>query len=134
MKLENILTLKTITIIHDVIIEYSGGAEGIHSKNMILSSLSAPFSSYGSQEFYPTPIEKAGILFYSIIKNHGFVDGNKRTACLALSLVLYIYGYRLTASDLSIEKMALDIARNRVSKEKVFLWIYHNIGFDKDRE
>jgi len=134
MKLENILTLRIVTIIHNAIIEYYGGAGGIHSKNMILSSLSAPFSSYGKQEFYLTPIEKAGILFYSIIKNHGFVDGNKRTACLMLSLILHIYGYRLTASNLSIEKMALDIANNRISKEKVFLWIYHNIGFSNGKE
>lgn len=134
MKLESLLTLKIITIIHDAIIEYSGGAKGIHSTNMILSSLGTPFSSYGAQEFYPTPIEKAGILFFSIIKNHGFVDGNKRTACLMLFFALQIYGYKLTASNLAIENMALDIAEHKKKKEEVFLWIYHNIGFLKNKE
>lgn len=132
MKIENLLTLRVITIIHDTIIESSGGAAGIHNKGMILSSLGAPFSRFAGHEFYPTPIEKAGIIFYSIIKNHGFVDGNKRTACLMLTFVLQIYGYKLTVSNKSMEKTALDIAEAKIAKKEIFLWIYHNIGFIKE--
>ncbi len=132
--LEDVLTFKIINIVHDTILKISGGAEGVQNRNMILSSLGTPFSSYGGYEFYPNLIEKAGILFYSIIKNHGFVDGNKRTACLMLVLALQLYGYELTATNLSIEKMALDIAENKVSKNQLFLWICHNIGVIRNKK
>ena len=131
VSLKELLTLEIAVKIHDTIITKTGGAQGVREESLILSALASPFYALYDQELYPTPIEKAGIAFFAIIKNHGFVDGNKRTACLFLDLILYNFGYELKANNRDIEKIAVDIADNKVSKEKVFLWIHHNIGFIK---
>lgn len=133
MKLTELLNIKIVAMLHDTIIEMFGGAGGIHNQTMILSALANPFQTFAGQELYPTPIEKAGIVFFSLIKNHGFVDGNKRTACLMLTLILMIYGYRLKVDNLTMEKIVLKVANGKISKEKVFLWIYHNIDYLKKR-
>ena len=77
-----------------MIIKETGGRFGIHDENLIRSSLVVPLQNYFGREVYPNPIEKAGALFYSVNKNHGFSDGNKRTACLMLVLVLAAFDYK----------------------------------------
>jgi len=129
MTLKDIVNIKTVTTIHDTIIDTFGGIKGIQNQTMVLSALGSPFQTFAGRELYPTPIEKAGIVFYLLIKNHGFLDGNKRTACLMLNLILYIYNYKLKVDNLTMEKIALQTANNKMTKEAVFLWIYHNIDY-----
>jgi len=131
--LEDLLNFKTINMLHDVIIKETGGLSGIHNKNLIESSLIIPLQKYFGKEIYPTPIEKAGALFYSIIKNHGFADGNKRTACLMLTIILVIFGYKLIATNLMLEDVAIKVADNKISQERALLWVYRNIDFIKKK-
>ena len=114
---------------HDTIIDTFGGTKGTQNENMILSALGSAFQTFTGQDLYPTHIEKAGIVFFSLIKNHGFVDGNKRTACLMLSLILHVYNYCLNVTNSAMEKVALRVAENKIAKEEVFLWIYHSIDY-----
>jgi death-on-curing family protein len=57
--------------------------------NILESCLSVPFQSFGKKDLYPTFVAKAGILFYLMIKNHPFQNGNKRIAVTTLFYVLY---------------------------------------------
>lgn len=57
--------------------------------NILESSLSTPFQSFGGKDLYPSFIAKAGILFYLMIKNHPFQNGNKRVAMTTLFYFLY---------------------------------------------
>ncbi|UCD55059.1 MAG: type II toxin-antitoxin system death-on-curing family toxin [Candidatus Omnitrophota bacterium] len=125
--LEQILKFETIQYLHDNIIRRTGGLEGIKDKGGILSALANPFHTFAGKELYPTIIEKIGIIFFSLIKNHGFTDGNKRTACLVLDMVLYNYNIFLNANDEKMEEVAIRIAENKFSKEETFNWIYKNI-------
>ena len=50
-----------------------------------------------------------------------------------LTFILMIYGYRLKVDNLTMEKIALKVANGKISKENVFLWIYHNIDYLKKR-
>jgi death-on-curing protein len=56
------------------------------------SALHAPFASFGGEDFYPEPIEKAGVLCSRLVRNHPLPDGNKRTAYLAMLIFLEING------------------------------------------
>ena len=131
MPLEKLLTFELTEMIHDVIITKTGGLAGINNKGLILSALANPFHMYFGKELYPTSIEKAGILFFSIAKNHGFTDGNKRTACLLLELALANFGYELKASNRDMEDVAINIVDNKINKNNIFLWIYRNIDYVK---
>lgn len=74
--------LEIINYIHDEIIDASGGAKGYHDKKLIFSALARPIQSVMGKDAYKTVYEKAAALLDSIANNHGFRDGNKRTAML----------------------------------------------------
>ncbi|MFH1903987.1 MAG: type II toxin-antitoxin system death-on-curing family toxin [bacterium] len=57
--------------------------------NALESCLATPFQSFSKKSFYPTLISKASILFYLMIKNHPFQNGNKRIAMTTLFVFLH---------------------------------------------
>jgi death-on-curing protein len=75
------LTVSEVLSLHMRIIEQSGGAAGVLNLGSLESALGQCRMSFGGQELYPSLAEKAASICYSIVQNHPFVDGNKRTAC-----------------------------------------------------
>jgi len=73
---------------------------------------------YLTEELYPDVFSKAAILFYLLIKNHPFVDGNKRTAFLALMRFLNINGYTLDATSDELYQFTVDVASSALGKEE----------------
>ncbi len=65
--------------IHRLLISEFGGSHGIRDKELLDSALARPFQTFDGKELYSTPIDKAASLIESILINHPFVDGNKRT-------------------------------------------------------
>ena len=95
------------------------------------SSIAAVYQSYGGEELYPSLEEKAANLLYFIIKNHSFVDGNKRIAC---SLFLYFLdrndglfrGIEKRVSDSTLVAMALMIAESRPEEKETMVALVMN--------
>ena len=73
------LTLNQVLDLYSQIMEQSGGAVGIRNLSALESALNQPRMTFDGESLYPTIVEKASALGFSIIKNHPFVDGNKRT-------------------------------------------------------
>lgn len=78
-----VLTRDQIIKLHSLLIEDSGGSDGLHDEGMLDSALNAPFQTFDGIDLYPTVIEKAVRLGYGLIANHPFIDGNKRIGCNA---------------------------------------------------
>lgn len=74
------ISIEEVEIIHDILIDRFGGAKGIRDYGNLSSAIARPYQTFDGLELYPEPIEKAAALFESIISNHPFIDGNKRTA------------------------------------------------------
>ncbi len=72
------ITLKDALYFHTKIVAASGGSDGLRDKGGLEAALERPFSGFGDFEFYSLPEQKAAALIESIVKNHPFVDGNKR--------------------------------------------------------
>lgn len=72
------LTKEQVMLLHKELVKESGGSAEIRDEGLLDSALNAPFQTFDDAELYPTIIEKAARLGYSLIKNHAFVDGNKR--------------------------------------------------------
>lgn len=79
-------------------------------KNLIESAVHRPFHSFGGVEFYPTIFEKAAPLFHSLVCNHPFANGNKRTAVLAVDLFLLANGIVLALTNKQMYDLAKDTA------------------------
>lgn len=82
------IDLKTVESIHNILIEKFGGGKGIREKGALESAIARPYSTFDQKDLYPTTIEKAAAIFESIIINHPFVDGNKRSAYVLMRLIL----------------------------------------------
>ena len=80
------LTLNEVLTLHDRLIVQTGGSIGVRDIGRLESSLAQPRMTFDGAELYPTLAEKAATLGFSIIQNHPFLDGNKRTGHAAMEI------------------------------------------------
>lgn len=118
-----LLTIEEVLYLHHRLIEETGGSHGVRDVGLLQSAVQAPSSGFGDQEFYPSVFEKAAVLMRSIVQNHPFVDGNKRTGISAAAMTLVLNGYTLTASQQEFEDFAVDVATDHPSVEEIATWL-----------
>jgi death-on-curing protein len=112
--------------IHQVLIAQFGGSAGIRDEGLLDSALKRPFSGFGETEFYPSPHEKAAAILESIVKNHPFVDGNKRTGYVLMRLVLLEYQQDIESSQEEKYDFVIAVASGQMTFEKIVDWIKQN--------
>jgi death-on-curing protein len=117
------LSSAEVLLIHDHAIGEFGGSFGLMSPGQLQASIAASRQTMFGQELYPDLFSKAAILFYLLVKNHAFVDGNKRTAALALIEFLERNGYTLNATDDELYQFTIEVASSVLTKEEVEMWI-----------
>ena len=83
------------------------------------SAVAQPEASFGGEELYPDLVSKAGALGHSLIRNHPFVDGNKRIGHAAIEVFLLLNGHEIDASVNDQEKIIIDVTSGKVSKDRV---------------
>ena len=110
------LTLREVLELHRRIIAQSGGSLGVLNFGALESALAQPRMTFGREELYPSAAEKALALGYSLIKNHPFVDGNKRTGHAAMETFLVLNGFEIEASVDEQERVILAIASGQMDR------------------
>jgi death-on-curing protein len=121
------LTLIEVLDLHRRVIQQSGGALGIRDIGLLESAIAQPRMTFGGEELYPSLIEKAVALGFSIIMNHPFVDGNKRTGHAAMETFLVLNGMEINASVDEQEHVVLAIAAGELGRETFVEWLQRNI-------
>lgn len=101
----------------------TGGTIGLRDEGLLRSALEMPKATFDGQDLYPTIFDKASILGFSLIKNHPFVDGNKRIGHYAMEMFLGLNGYKLTASEDEMYNFTLDITTNKMGKKDIVKWL-----------
>jgi len=119
----NYLAVEQVLFIHARLISETGGMHGVLELGLLLSAVARPQATFDGQDLYPNIFSKAAALLESLVGNHAFVDGNKRTAITSAGLFLGINGYRLTANNQQLEDFTLQCARHAVSLEEVSRWL-----------
>ena len=120
------LTLGEVLALHTRILAESGGRPGIRDFGAISSAVSQPRVSVGGKDAYPSLIEKAAALGYTLSQNHGFVDGNKRIAHAAMETFLVLNGFEIDASVDEQESIMLQLAAGELSRESLRVWLKEN--------
>jgi len=118
----NYLTPEQVLFIHYRIIEETGGSHGIRDISLLQSAVARPESSFDGKDLYTDLVTKAASLMHSIIKNHPFVDGNKRTAITSASIFLLRNGFRVNASNRELERFTLNVASKDVELNEIAEW------------
>lgn len=121
------LTLNEVLDIHRQLLDLYGGSKGIRDLGALESAIAQPRMTFGGEELYPTMVEKAAALGYSIIKNHPFVDGNKRVGHAAMEIFLVLNGYEIQSSVDDQEQIVLRIASSAMLREEFENWLKAHI-------
>ncbi len=117
------LSPEQILAIHDQMIRRFGGSFGLRDMGLFLAAVSRPQATFGGQDLYPTVFEKAAALLQSLLKNHAFVDGNKRTALSAAGIFLRMNGWELINQHDEEVEFAVQVDNEHLSLEDIALWL-----------
>ena len=121
------LTLGEVLEVYRQVMEQSGGLLGIRDLAALESALAQPRMTFGGKELYPSIVEKASALAFSIIQNHPFVDGNKRTSHAAMEIFLVLNGFEIEAEIGEQEATILGVASGEISRENFTVWLRDHV-------
>ncbi len=118
------LTLDVILAIHDEQLAEHGGGEGVLDLGLVESAIARPrnLAAYGA----PDLPALAAALGFGLARNHSFVDGNKRTAYVAVETFLLLNGVELTAGDADCVVAMMDLAAGELPEEGIAAWLRDN--------
>lgn len=117
------LTKSQILQLHHELIERFGGVHGLQDEGLLSSAINAPFQTFSGNDLYPSILEKAAKLTYYLVKNHPFIDGNKRIGALSLTLFLKLNNVNLHYSHQELIEIILQLASGELSSSELFQWI-----------
>lgn len=118
----NWITPQELALIHERVIDATGGIHGITSPGGLESAAARPFTTFGGVDLFADLFPKVAALIHSIVAFHPFADGNKRTALVAADVCLRLNGYRLVPSD-EVEPFFWAIARGEKEIDEIAEWI-----------
>lgn len=117
------LSKEQVIKIHSMVIEQTGGSDGIRDKGLLDSALNAPFQTFDGEYIYRTIKAKAAKLGYFLVKNHPFIDGNKRIGILVMIIFLEINGLEVTCTDEELITLGLGLADGSIDDVDLLNWI-----------
>ena len=118
----NWLSLPELALIHERVIEETGGVHGVTNPGGLESALARPFTSFGGLAMFPDLVSKVAALIHGIIAFHPFADGNKRTALVAADVCLRLNSYRIVPSE-EVEPFFWAVARGEKEIEEIAKWL-----------
>lgn len=117
------IDLKQALSIHQILIERFGGADGIKDQGGLESALNRPYATFDQRELYPTPVEKAAAVLESILINHPFVDGNKRTGYVLMRFTLMEGGLDIETSQADKYEFVIKVTEGKLDIDQIKDWI-----------
>lgn len=117
------LTKSQILLLHEQLITETGGSSGLRDEGMLDSALNDPFQTFGKEDMYPSLQQKAARLCFGLVKNHPFVDGNKRIGAHAMLVFLALNGVELQHSQAELSDVILQLAAGEIEATDLLRWI-----------
>ena len=117
------LSKSQIIALHGMAIRQTGGSAGLRDEGALDAALAAPFQTFGGNALYPSIKAQIARLCYGLIQNHPFVDGNKRTGMLVLSVCCEINGMAIEITDEEIIELGLSLASGKMDCQALTQWL-----------
>lgn len=118
-----ILSKEQILLLHTQILEETGGSNGLRDEGLLESALSAPFQGFGDTDVFPSLQQKAARLGCGLVKNHAFIDGNKRIGAHAMLVFLALNKIELGYTQEELSEIFLQVAAGEAGFEELLHWI-----------
>jgi death-on-curing protein len=123
----NRLSVEQVLLFHKKTIERSGGSHGIRDISLIESALNRYNATFDSQDLYTDIVEKIAVTTVSLVKNHGFVDGNKRVGITVMLMLLKLNGLFIKYTQQELIELGLGLASGDLNEDDVQTWINSKI-------
>jgi len=120
------ITKEIILRLHELSIVKYGGALSIRDEGLMESAVARPYQTFDGEDLYPGVFEKAAAIAESLIINHPFVDGNKRTGYLAMLAILEEGKMEITVSNEAIYSLIIGISTGEIRFEQMVEWLKQN--------
>ena len=117
------LSKPQIFLLHEQLIAETGGSSGLRDEGMLDSALNAPFQTFGGEDVYPSLQQKAARLCFGLVKNHPFVDGNKRIGAHVMLVFLALNGIELQHTQTELSDVILQLAAGTIQSSDLLNWI-----------
>lgn len=118
-----VLSKEQVIALHTQLIAETGGLDGIRDDSLLESALNAPFQSFDEVDAFPSIQQKAARLAFGLIKNHAFIDGNKRIGVHTMLVFLALNKIELDYTQDELSDTALKIAAGKLDFEDLLQWI-----------
>lgn len=117
------LSVDQVLFIHDQAVRRFGGSFGVRDLGLIESAIGRPQATFGGQYLYENIFDMAAALLQSLLKNHPFVDGNKRTSLTSAAMFLKSNGYKMKNSHQEEVEFAVAVDNEHLSIEQISQWL-----------
>ena len=117
------LSKPQILLLHEQLIAETGGSSGLRDEGMLDSALNAPFQTFAGKDVYPSLQQKAARLCFGLVKNHPFVDGNKRIGAHVMLVFLALNGIELQYTQIELSDVILQLASGTTHSSDLLDWI-----------
>ena len=117
------LSKSQVLLLHEQLVAETGGSPGLRDEGMLDSALNAPFQTFGGEDVYPSLQQKAAHLCFGLVKNHPFVDGNKRIGAHVMLVFLALNGIELQYTQTELSDIILQLAANTIQSSDLLNWI-----------
>lgn len=109
--------------IHKHLIDQFGGSHGVRDESSLNSAINRPFATFDKKELYPDPIDKAAAILESIVTNHPFIDGNKRTGYVLARLLLLESGLDIKATQQEKYEIVIAVSKGELKFDNIKNWL-----------
>ncbi len=109
--------------IHKLLVDQFGGSHGVRDEGSLNSAINRSFATFDQQELYPEPVEKAAAILESIITNHPFIDGNKRTGYVIARVMLLKVGLDIEATQEDKYAMVIAVSKGEWKFDQIKDWL-----------
>ena len=118
-----VVSKEQVITLHTQLISETGGIDGIRDDSLLESALNAPFQSFDGIDVFPSIQQKAARLAFGLIKNHAFIDGNKRIGVHIMLVFLSLNKIELDYTQEELSDTVLNIAAGNMGFEDLLQWI-----------
>lgn len=118
-----LIEIDNIILFHKKIVSSTGGSDGIRDIGLIESALNRGLMTFDGKELFDSTEMKISVISHGLIRNHGFLDGNKRIGIAVMVLLLKINNIRIKYFQQELIDLGLGVAEGKLNENDIFTWI-----------
>ena len=122
-----ILSKEQVLLLHEQLIEETGGSRGLKDEGLLESALAAPFQSFDGKDLFPSVFQKAARLGFGLASNHAFVDGNKRIGAHTMLVFLVLNHVEIRYTQAELIDLFFGVANGSKAYVDVLNWIVQHL-------